>query len=338
VVGFGSQAWEAILRRRDFIALFGGAAAAWPVTARAQQPAMPVIGFFFAGSPAGWASYAAAFRKGLQDTGFVEGQNLAIEYRWAEDQYDRLPALAADLIQRRVAVIAASPRAVNAAKALTATIPIVFFSGGDPVRTGLVASLNRPGGNLTGVTILASDITAKRFGLLHDLVPQASVIGVFWDSTNNIDPEFAVREVREAARSLGVPIRVIGAGTESEIEASFATFALERVDAVFVVNGFFFYSIRDRLAALAAQHRMPLSGELRGFVEAGGLTSYGPSDTDAMRQVGRYTGRILKGEKPADLPVMQPTKFEFVLNLKTAKAIGLTVPPSLLAIADDVIE
>jgi putative ABC transport system substrate-binding protein len=322
------------MRRREFITLVGGVAV-WPVAARAQT--IPVIGFFFAGSPTGWASYAAAFRKGLQDTGFVEGQNLAVEYRWAEDQYDRLPAIAADLIQRRVAVIAAGPRAVNAAKALTATIPIVFFSGSDPVRLGLVASLNRPGGNLTGVTILAGDVTAKRFGLLHDLVPHATVIGVLWDSTS-IDGGFAVREVEAAARSLGVSIRVIGAGTESEIEASFATFALERVDAVFVVNGFLFYSLRDRIAALAAQHRMPSSGELRGFVEAGGLTSYGPSDADAMQQVGRYTGRILKGEKPADLPVMQPTKFEFVLNLKTAKALGLTVSNQMQLLADEVIE
>jgi putative ABC transport system substrate-binding protein len=324
------------MKRREFITLLGGAAA-WPMPARAQQAAMPVIGFLTATSRDGYALSLAAFRQGLQETGFVEGKNVAIEYRFAEDRYDRLPTLAADLIQRHVTVIYADPRGVYAAKALTTTIPIVFLSGADPVRNGLVASLDRPGGNLTGVTILAADLTAKRFGLFHDLVPKAAVIGVLSDTTN-ARAEFAVQEVQVAARSIGVPIRVIGAGTESEIEAAFATFAQEGVAAVFANNGFFFFSLADRLAALAASHRMPLSGELRKFVEVGGLMSYGPDDKDALRQVGRYAGRILKGEKPSDLPVMQPTKFELVINLKTAKTLDLTVPPSLLAIADEVIE
>ena len=323
--------------RREFITLLGGAAAAWPIATWAQEPAMPMVGFLTAGSEAAWAPLVAAFRQGLQETGFVEGRNIAIEYRFAEDQYDRLPELAADLIQRRVAVIAASPRAQDAAKALTTTIPIVFMSGNDPVRQGLVANLNRPGGNLTGVTILAQDLTAKRFGLLRDLVPQAKAIGVIWDSTNPT-PGFAVQEAEAAGRSIGVQTLVLSAGTENEIEAVFAAFAREGVGAVFVNNSFFFFSLRDRLAALAARYRMALSGELRAFVEVGGLMSYGPSLADAFRQVGRYSGRILKGEKPGDLPVMQPTKFELVINLKTAKTIGLTVPPGVLAVADEVIE
>ena len=310
-----------MIARRQFITLLGGTAVAWPLAVQAQQPTMPVVGFFTAGSAAAWAPLVAAFRQGLQETGFVEGRNIAIEYRFAEDQYDRLPELAADLIQRRVAVIAASPRAQDAAKALTTTIPIVFMSGNDPVRQGLVANLNRPGGNLTGVTILAQDLTAKRFGLLRDLVPQAKAIGVIWDSTNPT-PGFAVEEAQAAGRSIGVQTLVLSAGTENEIEAVFAAFAREGVGAVFVNNSFFFFSLRDRLAALAARYRM----------------SYGPSLADAFRQVGRYSGRILKGEKPGDLPVMQPTKFELVINLKTAKTIGLTVPPGVLAVADEVIE
>jgi putative ABC transport system substrate-binding protein len=325
------------MRRREFITLVGGAATAWPLAAGAQLRAMPVIGFLHAGSPQPNAKVVAAFRNGLQENGFVEGRNVAIEYRFAEDRYDRLPALAADLIQRRVAVIAASPRASDAAKARTATIPIVFMSGGDPVKQGFVASLNRPGGNLTGVTILAQELTAKRFELLHELVPQVKVIGVLWDSTN---PNLAstVQEAQAAGRSIGVQTLVLGAGAESEIDAVFATFARERVGAVFIVNGFLLFSLRDRLAALALRHGMALSGELRAFPEVGGLTSYGPSLEEAFRQVGRYSGRILKGEKPADLPVMQPTKFDFVVNLATAKAIGLALPPGVLALTDEVID
>jgi putative ABC transport system substrate-binding protein len=322
--------------RRKFIAALG-CATAWPLAARAQQPAMPVVGFFSFGSSATWQSFTAAFRQGLLETGFVEGQNVLIEYRWAEDQNDRLPALAADLIQRRVAVIAATPRAVNAAQAATTTIPIVFMAGTDPVRAGLVASLNRPGANLTGVTILAADLTAKRFGLLHDAVPQATVIGILWDSSNP-KPGFAVQEAQTAGRSLGIQTLVLGAGTDSEIEAAFATFARERVGALFVNNGFLFFDLRDRLIALAARYRIPASYELREHADAGGLMSYGPNLIEAYRQVGRYAGRILKGEKPADLPVLQPTKFELVINLKTAKSLGLDVPPTLLATADEVIE
>jgi ABC-type uncharacterized transport system substrate-binding protein len=322
------------LRRREVIAGLGGAAV-WPLAARAQQAVVPVVGFFNAGSPATSSHRDAAFRQGLRETGFVEGQNLAIEYRWGEDQYDRLPALAADLVERRVAVIAASPRAVDAAKAATATIPIVFMSGGDPVRAGLVASLNRPGGNLTGVTILASDLTAKRFGLLHEAVPQASVIGVLQNSGR---ADFAVEEAGLAARRAGVSIRVMRAGNENEIEAAFMTFAREGSGALFVNSSFLFVSLRDRLTALAARYQIPAMYDLREFPDVGGLMSYGPSETDAYRQVGRYTGRILKGDKPAELPVMLPTKFELVINLKTAKALGLTIPPGVFAIADDVIE
>jgi putative tryptophan/tyrosine transport system substrate-binding protein len=326
------------IERRELIVALGSAAAtAWPIVVRPQS-ALPTIGFLSSGSPRTFAKFLKAFQQGLLEQGFVEGKNLAIEYRWAEDQYDQLPSLAADLIQRRATVIAASPRAVDAAKALTATIPIVFLSGSDPVRIGLVASLNRPGGNLTGVSMLVQDITKKRFGLLHDLAPQASV-GVLWDSTSTrADPEFALREVQAIARSLNVPIRVMGAATESEIDAAFATFAREGVSALFVVNGFFLFSMRDQLAVLARFHKMALSGEARDFVESGGLMSYGANVSDGYRQVGYYTGRVLKGEKPADLPVVQPTRFEFVINLKTANALGLTIPETLLATADKVIQ
>jgi putative ABC transport system substrate-binding protein len=296
-----------------------------------------VVGFLTGATREGFEPYTAAFRRGFQEAGFVEGRNLAIEYRFAGGQYDQLSVLAGDLIQRRVAVIAADPRGVYAAQALTTTIPVVFMVGADPVRNGLVASLDRPGGNLTGVSIQASDLTAKRFGLLHDLVPQAALIGVLSDSTNPRS-EFAVQEVQAAARNIGVTIRVIPAGTEGEIEGAFATFAREGVGAVFVNNGFLFFSLSDRLDELAIRNRMPLSGELRKFVDGGGLMSYGPSLDWAWRQVGIYAGRILKGERPADLPVMLPVKFEFLINLKTAKALGLTIPPGVLAIADEVIE
>jgi putative ABC transport system substrate-binding protein len=300
---------------------------------------MPVVGFLNAGSAVRGPSprSAAAFRQGLQETGFVEGKNVAIEYRWAEDQYDRLPALAADLIERRVAVIAAGPRADAAAKAATASIPIVFMSGGDPVRQGLVASLSRPGGNRTGVSILASDLTRKRFGLFRDLVPQAAVIGLLADSTNP-RVEFQLQEAQAAASSLAVPIRVMSAGSELEIEAAFAALAREGVSALFVVNGLLLYNLSDRLTALAARHRIALSGELRVFVEFGGLMYYGPNELESYRQVGRYTGRILKGEKPGDLPVMLPSKIDFVINLQNAKALGLEIPPAIISAADEVIE
>jgi len=327
------------MKRREFITLVGGAAAG-PLAARAQQqPALPVVGFLNAGSAVRGPSprSAAAFRQGLQETGFVEGKNVAIEYRWGEDQYDRLPALAADLVRRRVAVIAAGPRGDAAAKAATASIPIVFMSGGDPVRLGLVANLSRPGGNLTGASILAGDLTRKRFGLFRDLVPQAAVIGLLADSTNPRG-EFQLQEAQAAASSLGVPVRVLSAGSEGEIEAAFAALVREGVTALFVVNGFLLYSLSDQLTALAARHRIALSGELRVFVEFGGLMYYGPNELEAYRQVGRYTGRILKGEKPGDLPVVLPTKIDFVINLQNAKALGLEIPAAIVSAADEIIE
>jgi putative tryptophan/tyrosine transport system substrate-binding protein len=326
------------MNRREFIAGLGSAAA-WPVVASAQQPKMPVIGFFNTSAPNAppLPQLTAAFREGLREQGFVEGRNLVIEYRWAENQYDRLPALAADLVRRRVAVIVANPRAVDAARALTTTIPIVFLSGADPVRAGLVASINRPGGNLTGAAVFAGELNAKRFGLFHDMIPQAAVIGVLSDSTNP-RAEFVVQQVQTAARDIGVAVRTLGAGTEKEVEIAFATFAHEGISALFLNNGLFFYGLAGRLGSFAAQHRMALSGEQAIFVEAGGLMSYGADEPDAFRHIGRYAGRILKGEKPGDLPVLLPTKFEFVINLKTAKALGLIIPETLLATADEVIQ
>ena len=326
------------MRRREFILLLGSlAAAAYPLASRAQQPAMPVIGFLHPRSRADAIRAVAAFGQGLRETGFVEGENLAVEYRFADGQPARLTALAADLVQRRVAVIAASARGGEAAKAVTTTIPIVFLSGGDPVRTGLVASLNRPGGNLTGVSMLSLDMEPKRLGLLHDLIPQASSIAVLADSTS-ASMDFQVQQAQTAARSIGVSIRVMTVGNEGDFEPAFATMVRELAGALIVTGSTYFLFSRDRLAALAARHKIPAIYELREYAEAGGLMSYGPSNADAHRQIGVYTGRILKGEKPADLPVMQPTKFELVINLKTAKALGLQIPDKLLARADDVIE
>jgi ABC-type uncharacterized transport system substrate-binding protein len=326
------------IERRDFLTLLGGAAAAWPLAARAQQRAMPVVGFLHFRSHADTADVVATFRQGLRESGFGEGQNVTIEYRFAENRIERLPALAADLVQRHVAVIAAGPRAHDAIKAATAIIPIVFLSGSDPVRIGLVASLNRPGGNLTGVTVLSTDLIAKRLGLLHDLISQTAVVGVLVDSTQASTEEFQLHEVQTAARGVSRPIRVVNAGSESAIDAAFAALASEQVGALMVGASSIFISLRDRVVELAARHRIPAIYENREFAAAGGLMSYGPSNTDAYRQVGVYTGRILKGEKPADLPVMLPTRFEFVINLKTAKTLGLTIPAGLLAIADAVIE
>jgi putative ABC transport system substrate-binding protein len=328
-----------MIQRREFITLLGSAAA-WPLAASAQQPALPVIGYLDAGSPSFDISFisVAAFRKGLADSGYFEGRNVAIEYRWAEGHYDRLPALASDLVRRQAAVIVAGPRgAVLAAKSATTTIPIVFMSGADPVRRGFVASLNRPGGNLTGVTILAPDLTAKRLGLLHEMVPHAAVVAVLSDS-GSTDPEFPLEQLRAAARVIGVSIRVERAASERDFETAFANFARDGAGAIFVVNSGFFAVQRERLAALAARYGMPAIYASREFAEAGGLMTYGPSVTDANRQVGVYTARILKGDKPADLPVLLPTTFEFVINAKTAKALNLAVPPSLLTLADEVIE
>ncbi len=326
------------MRRRELILLLGGAATAWPLVARAQQKAMPVIGYLGTNSPGPVASPLAAFRQGLSETGYVEGQNLAIEYRWAEGSYDRLPALAADLVGRKVDVIfAASTVAALAAKNATSTIPIVFFSGGDPVADGLITSLARPGGNLTGFSNLTAELNPKRLELLSELVPQARVIALLFNP-NNPGTERIIRDIEEAARAKGVQLPILKAATESEIDAAFATLVELHAGALFVGGDPFFNSRREQLVALASRHAVPAIYERREFVAAGGLISYGPSLTAAFRLIGTYAGKILKGAKPADLPVQQPTKFELVVNLKTAKALGLTLPQSMLMRADEVIE
>jgi ABC-type uncharacterized transport system substrate-binding protein len=325
------------MRRREFTALFG-ATVAWPLAARAQQSAMPVIGFINNGTSDKNDYLWNAFRKGVSETGYVEGQNVAIESRWAEGHDDRLPALVADLVHRQVSVIAAtSTQAALAAKGATATIPIVFETGADPIKLGLVASLNRPGGNITGVTQLSSELVSKRLGLLHDLIPTATIIGLL---VNPIDPitETQTRDMQEAARALGLQTHVLNASNESEINAAFATLPQLRARALLVGAGNFFIGRREQLAELAAQQRVPVIYQHRENAAAGGLISYGTSIIDSYRQAGVYTGRILKGEKPANLPVLRPTKFELVINLKTAKALGLSIPSGVLAIADEVIE
>jgi putative ABC transport system substrate-binding protein len=328
------------VKRREFITLLGGAAAAWPLATRAQQPAMPVIGVLDATSPAGSADRLRAFRRGLKDTGYVEGENVAIEYRWAEGQFDRLPALAAELVRRQVAVIATAggPGTAFAAKAATTTIPIVFTTGGDPVALGLVASINRPGANVTGVSFLVATLAAKMLGLLHELLPGAARVAVLVDP--NITPvtELFVSDVRAAASAISKQIDVLYVTTGRDIDTVFASLAQKPVDALLVGPGAFLTSRRVQLVTLATRHAVPAIYVVREFVEVDGLMSYGTSLTDAFRQVGVYTGRILKGAKPAELPVMQSTKFEFVINLNTAKAFGLSFPPGLLAIADEVIE
>jgi putative ABC transport system substrate-binding protein len=324
------------MQRREFITLLGGAAA-WPLAVRAQQLEGPIAGFLLAGAHDDFEPYTAALRAGLKEASFVEGRNLRIEYRFADDQYDRLPALASDLIKHRVAVIATDPRSVIVAQKETRTVPIVCVCGTDPVRYGLVASLNRPGGNVTGVAINAGELTAKRFGLFHDMVPQSAVIGVLSDPNGRVR-EVAEQDVRTAADKLGVTVRMTPVATESDAAAAFETFARDEIKAVFVINSFFLFSISNRLSELAGHYRMALSGELRKFAEGGALMSYGPDLVDLYRQTGVYAGRILKGEKPADIPVMQPTKFEFVINLKTAKALGLTISRDILLVADEVIE
>jgi putative tryptophan/tyrosine transport system substrate-binding protein len=326
------------VRRRRFITLVGGAALGWPIATHAQQP-MPVIGFLGTTTPDDFASRIAAFREGLKKVGYTEGQNVAIEYRWPEGHYDRLPTLAADLVRRQVAVIAAvggepSPLAAMAA---TATIPIVISVGTDPVRLGLVTSLNRPSGNVTGVYFLQSELGAKRLGLLHELLPKATVIGTLVNP-NFAESEFHAKEAQEAARSLGVQIHVVRASTVDEFDTAFSTLVQQKAGGLFHANDAFFLSERRSLIALAARHALPTIYPWREFVVAGGLMSYSPSLEQAYRVAGEYTGKILKGAKPADLPIVQPNKFEFVINLKTAKALGLTFPPGLLAIADEVIE
>jgi ABC-type uncharacterized transport system substrate-binding protein len=327
------------MKRREFITLLGGAAAAWPLAARAQQSPVPVIGFLGMTTPDDFADRVAAFREGLKQAGYVEGQNVLVEYRWPEGNYDRLARLAADLVRRQVAVIAAvgGEPSPLAAKAATATIPIVFSIGGDPVRLGLVASLNRPGGNITGVNFFQSELGAKRIGLLHELLPMVSVIGMLVNPTF-ADAETHIRDAKEAALTLGLQIYVVKARTTDEIDTAFATLAQQKVGALLLANDAFFHGQRRQVVAQAARYAMPAVYFWRDFAVDGGLMSYSPSLAQAYRQVGIYTGKILNGAKPDDLPVVQPTKFEFVINLKTAKALSLQIPDRLLALADEVIE
>ena len=327
------------LKRREFITLLGGAAVAWPLAARAQQPAVPVVGFIRDGSADSNARYMAAFRKGLNETGAIEGQNVTVEYHWLEGQYDRLPALMADLVRRQVAVIATAGNLPTlAAKAATATIPIVFGVGDDPIRLHLVASLARPGGNATGTNFFNAELTAKRLRLLHDLVPKAVRVAVLLNPANASSTESQLQIVQEAASTVGLQIQILNATTIGEIDAAFATLERERPDALFVAGDAFFVSRAAQFATLTARGRIPATYSLRDYVTVGGLMSYGTDFTEAFRQVGVYTGKILKGAKPADLPVVQSTKFEFVINMQTARALGLEVPAQLLATVDEVIE
>jgi putative ABC transport system substrate-binding protein len=325
------------MKRRDFITLLGGAVAAVPLAARAQQPRQTVGYLAFRRDE----SFVQAFRQGLQEVGFVEGRNVAIEYRFADTQQERVPAQAADLVRLRVAVIAVggNTSTILAVKAATATIPIVFASPPDPVRTGLVGSLNRPGGNLTGATLLSSDLTAKRLGLLHDTVPHSGAVAMFLGRRPfQLDPEGQLMMAQTAARNIGLRVLAVDAGEPSEFEGAFANAAAQGAGAVLVSASSFFVANRERIVGLAATYKLPTMYQTREYAEAGGLMSYGASSPDAMRQVGIYAGRILRGEKPGDLPVLQPTKFEFVLNLKAAKALGLEIPSGISAIADEVIE
>jgi putative tryptophan/tyrosine transport system substrate-binding protein len=328
------------VKRRDFITLLGGAAAAWPVAARAQQPAMPVIGSLYGVSAAEWASPMAGFRRGLSEWGFDEGRNVAIEYRWAEGQFDRMPAMAADLVRRKVAVILVGGNldGVRAAISATQTIPIVFTTASNPVTNGLVASLNRPGGNATGVTVFAAELGPKRLELLHEALPTAKKIALLVNPKVPAVMESDIQGAQTAARSLGLDVIVVRASRENEIEEAFATAAQERASAVQVGDDAFLDGRREKIAALSLRHALPTMSLTREAAAAGSLMSYGSNRLDVYRHAGIYVGRILKGEKPADLPVQQPAKFELVINLKTAKALGLDIPPTLLARADEVIE
>jgi len=326
------------MRRREFL-LLSGAAVAWPFHARAQQPAIPLIGFLSSRSLNDSRHLVDAFRTGLQATEYIEGQNVTVEYRWAEGQYDRLPALAAELVRSRVAVLVTTggEPSVMAAKAATSSIPIVFTTGGDPVKMGLVASLSRPGGNATGISLLTTAPEAKRLGILHELAPRAGVVGVLIDP-NYQQAEDQAREVQEAAKALDLQIEIAHAGKDQELESAFATLVQSHAAALLVTADPFFDTRRDRIIALAAQFRLPAIYQFRDYAVAGGLVSYGVSLADGYRQVGIYAGRVLKGDKPRDLPIYQAIKFEFVINLKTARALGLQVPPMLSALADEVIE
>ena len=327
------------MRRREFVALLGGTLSAWPLAARAQQAATPVIGYLGLTSPEAFAALTAAFRRGLGETGFVEGQNLEIKYRWAHGQFDQLPALAADLVAQRVSVIAAlgTPASATAAKAATSTIPIIFVTGGDPVDLGLVKSLNRPAGNATGVYMLTVALEPKRLELIHELVPNAADIGIIADP-NSPDTVEQMKSLSTAASSLGRRLKTMNVSGENDIEPAFAAMAEQRVTAAVVTSSPAYLPQRQKFAALAARYAIPTAYFVRDFADAGGLISYGTSLPDAYRRAGVYTGRILKGDKPADLPIEQSVKVELVVNLKTAKALGLTVPQSLLARADEVIE
>jgi putative tryptophan/tyrosine transport system substrate-binding protein len=328
---------SAKMRRREFITLLGGAAAAWPLAARAQQPAMPLVGFL--GTSSASSPATDGFRRGLGEAGFVEGRNLIIEYRFTEGRYDRLPALVADLVGRNVAVLfaAGGVQAALAAKPASATIPVVFANGSDPLRFGLVASLNRPEGNITGVSFFTATLEAKRLGLLSQLVPGAAAFGVLANPTN-ANAESQMQDVEQGRRVLGRPIAIINARDDREIEAAFATLAQRRIGALLVASDPFFFGRREQIVALAARYKLPAIYEWREFVQAGGLASYGTNLADALRLAGIYVGRILKGEKPADLPVVQSSKFEFVINLRTARALGIEVPLGLSAGADEIIE
>jgi putative ABC transport system substrate-binding protein len=329
------------MRRRKFIALLGGAAVALPFMARAQQATIPLIGFLGTASPGPYASRVAAFRRGLNELGYVEGRNVAIEFRWAEEQYDQLPALAADLIHRKVAVIATAggPAPARAAEAATASIPIVFSVGEDPVKSGLVTSLNKPGGNKTGVFLFGAVMGSKRLSLVHELVPNAPLIALLVNpNSRNNDTQSYVKEMEAASHSIGLQLLIVNATAEPGLGTAFATLAQQRVGALLIAHDAFFIDRRVELVVLAAQQAMPAIYSQREFVEAGGLMSYGTSSTEEYRQAGVYVGRVLKGEKPADLPVMQSSKFELIINMKTAKTLGLTIPPGVLAIADEVIE
>jgi putative ABC transport system substrate-binding protein len=326
------------MRRREFITLIGGAAAAWPLAAEAQQGTLPVIGFLNSASPGPYARYVAAFRQGLKDVGYVEGQSVTIDYRWAHGQYERLPAMAAELVHRPVAVLAAtSTPAALAAKAATTMVPTVFTTASNPVELGLVESLSRPGGNLTGATQLNVEVGPKRLELAHELVPTATIVGLLVNPTNPVAKTLA-RDLETAARTLGVQLHVLHASTERDIDDAFAALVQRRAGALVIAADVFFNSRSEQLGALTLRHAVPTVYGYQEFVTAGGLMSYGGSITDSYRWAGNYSGRILKGEKPADLPVQQSTKVELIINLKTAKALGLTVPQSLLARADEVIE